>query len=61
VFATFDKNSADALAATGEQTRSGLDDAGNALPPARWLSLLVGLAAALCVWWGVSQRIEEYR
>ena len=25
------------------------------------LGLLAGLVAAACAWWGVSQRLEEYR
>jgi len=31
------------------------------LPFAAWLGLLVGLAAAVSAWWGVSLRLEEYR
>jgi hypothetical protein len=26
-----------------------------------WLGLLVGIAAAVSAWWGVSLRLEEYR
>jgi hypothetical protein len=60
-FRSFDTASAEQLARTGEQTRSDLADAGNLLPLGRWLCLLVGLGAALCVFWGFSQRLEEYR
>jgi hypothetical protein len=60
-FNAFDDSAAQALSANSEQTRADLDDAGNWLPIARWLSLLVGIAAALCVFWGFWQRLEEYR
>lgn len=60
-FAAFDTASAELLATTGEQTRSDLGDTGDLLPFARWLCLLVGLAAAVCVFWGFSLRLEEYR
>ena len=60
-FGEFDTEATNLLTRTSEATRDGLGDAGGALPVARWLSLLVGIAAALCVFWGVSQRLEEYR
>lgn len=60
-FGEFDTEATKLLTRTSEETRNGLGDAGGALPVARWLSLLVGIAAALCVFWGVSQRLEEYR
>lgn len=60
-FATFDTDSGKLLATTGEQTRAELGDTGDLLPFGRWLCLLVGLAAAVCVFWGFSQRLEEYR
>jgi hypothetical protein len=60
-FNAFDSSAAQSLSANSQQTRSDLSDAGNWLPIARWLSLLVGIAAALCVFWGFWQRLEEYR
>ncbi len=60
-FGEFDTEATKLLTRTSEETRDGLGDAGGALQVARWLSLLVGIAAALCVFWGVSQRLEEYR
>jgi hypothetical protein len=60
-FNAFDSSAAQSLSANSQQTRSDLSDAGNWLPIARWLSLLIGIAAALCVFWGFWQRLEEYR
>ena len=60
-FGEFDAEATQLLTRTSTETRDGLGDAGGALQVARWLSLLVGIAAALCVFWGVSQRLEEYR
>ena len=60
-FGAFDTEATRVLTTASEQTRAGLGDAGGSLPVARWLSLLIGIVAALCVFWGVSQRLEEYR
>lgn len=60
-FASFDQISGEQLSSFGEKTASQLDDAGGWLPLASVLGLLAGVVAALCAWWGVSLRLEEYR
>ncbi len=60
-FADFDKSSDDQLSALGKDTSSELDKAGGWLAFAAVLGLLAGIVAALLAWWGVSQRLEEYR
>lgn len=60
-FTTFDKSSADRLKTTSEAVRTELTDARDGLPPIGWLGLPIGIAAALLVAWGMSQRLEEYR
>jgi len=60
-FAAFDMTSDEQLAALSRQTSQQLDDAGGWLPISGALGLLAGLVAAACAWWGVSQRLEEYR
>lgn len=60
-FASFDTRSAAALADAGRSTSSGLDDARRGLVAGSWLGLLLGLLAATLAWWGLAQRIEEYR
>lgn len=60
-FDAFDRASSEVLDSSVQQTRSELADAGNTLPLWRWVCFAVGLLAALCAWWGVSQRLEEYR
>ena len=60
-FAAFDTTSDEQLVALSGQTAQQLDDAGGWLPVSGALGLLAGLVAAACAWWGVSQRLEEYR
>jgi hypothetical protein len=60
-FAAFDTASDDQLAGLSKQTAQQLDDTGGWLPFAGVLGLLAGVVAALCAWWGVSMRLEEYR
>ena len=60
-FAAFDTSSDEQLAALSAQTAQQLDDTGGWLPFAGVLGLLAGVIAALCAWWGVSMRLEEYR
>jgi hypothetical protein len=60
-FAAFDTASDEQLSALSDQTSQQLDDTGGWLPFAGALGLLAGVAAALCAWWGVSMRLEEYR
>jgi hypothetical protein len=42
-------------------TASSLLSAGTWLSLATWLAVAAGLLAALLSWWGLAQRIEEYR
>ncbi|MGB7820532.1 MAG: hypothetical protein WBL35_17570 [Ornithinibacter sp.] len=60
-FAAFDTASDDQLADLSGQTSQRLDDTGGWLPVAGVLGVLAGVVAALCAWWGVSLRLEEYR
>jgi len=60
-FAGFDKASGQQLSTLGKDTASQLDQAGGWLMFASVLGLLAGIIAALCSWWGVSLRLEEYR
>ena len=60
-FAAFDKASDDQLTGLSKQTAQQLDGTGGWLPFAGVLGLLAGVIAALCAWWGVSMRLEEYR
>ena len=60
-FAAFDTASDGQLSALSGQTSQQLDDTGGWLPVAGALGLLVGVIAAVCAWWGVSLRLEEYR
>ena len=60
-FAAFDTASDEQLSALSEQTSNQLDGTGGWLPFAGVLGLLAGVVAALCAWWGVSMRLEEYR
>ena len=60
-FASFDTSSGEQLNSLGEDTASQLDQAGGWLPFAAVLGLVAGIVAALCAWWGVSLRLEEYR
>jgi hypothetical protein len=60
-FDAFDKDSAKALTSSSGEATESLDGPRTWLPFAAWLGLLVGLAAAVSAWWGVSLRLEEYR
>ena len=60
-FAAFDTASDTQLTQLSGQTAQQLDGTGGWLPFAGVLGLLAGLVAALCAWWGVSMRLEEYR
>ena len=60
-FAAFDSRSGEQLTAAGNATSSALRDAESGLTAAGWLSVLAGVLAAVLAWWGLSQRIEEYR
>ena len=60
-FAAFDTASDQQLAALSDQTAEQLDRSGGWLPVAGALGILAGVVAAVCAWWGVSQRLEEYR
>ena len=60
-FASFDTSSDKQLSSLGADTATQLDQAGGWLPFAAVLGLVAGVIAALCAWWGVSLRLEEYR
>ena len=60
-FAAFDADSAEGLDSLSRQTADQLDGTGGWLPVAGVLGVLVGLLAAGLSWWGISQRLEEYR
>ncbi|WP_460461429.1 hypothetical protein, partial [Angustibacter peucedani] len=60
-FAQFDEQSQTALDQASSSTSRRLLDAGSGLGLATWLAVLAGLAAAVLAWWGLAQRIEEYR
>jgi hypothetical protein len=60
-FDAFDTDSAKALTSSSSAASDSLDSPRTWLPFAAWLGLLVGIAAAVSAWWGVSLRLEEYR
>jgi hypothetical protein len=60
-FAAFDSRSGEQLTAAGNATSSALRDAESGLTVAGWLCVLAGVLAAVLAWWGLTQRIEEYR
>lgn len=60
-FDAFDASSRAALTSSSAAASDSLDTPRNWLPFAAWLALLVGIAAAVSAWWGVSLRLEEYR
>jgi hypothetical protein len=60
-FSAFDKNSDQHLQNASTAVQSKLTDARDGLPPIGWLGIPIGIAAALLVAWGMSQRLEEYR
>jgi hypothetical protein len=60
-FNAFDTGSSSALTATSKTISDSLDAPRIWLSLVGWLGLLVGIAAAVSAWWGVSLRLEEYR
>jgi hypothetical protein len=60
-FDAFDTASDAGLRAAGQATTDQLRDAGRGLGAAGWLAALAGLVVAALAWWGLAQRIEEYR
>ena len=60
-FDTFDTSSDLQLSALNDQTAQQLARGLGWLPVASALGVLAGVLAALCSWWGVSLRLEEYR
>jgi hypothetical protein len=60
-FDAFDSSSGAALTSSSKAAADSLDAPRTWLPFAAWLGLLVGIAAAVSAWWGVSLRLEEYR
>lgn len=60
-FGAFDTASGEQLTAASDATSSVLRDARSGLAFAGWLCALAGVLAAALAWWGLSQRIEEYR
>jgi len=60
-FDAFDAASGAALTSSSRTAIDSLDTPRTWLPFAAWLALLVGIAAAVSAWWGVSLRLEEYR
>lgn len=60
-FGAFDKSTAGELKMSSEAVRAELTGARDGLPPIGWLGIPIGIAAALLVVWGMSQRLEEYR
>src|SRR5471032_1850607 len=57
-FDAFDSSSGAALTSSSRAASGSLDGPRTWLPFAAWLGLLVGLAAAVSAWWGVSLRLE---
>jgi len=60
-FDAFDAGSGAALTSSSRAASDSLEAPRTWLPFAAWLGLLVGVAAAVSAWWGVSLRLEEYR
>ena len=60
-FNAFDTSSRAALASSSKAASDSLHAPRIWLALLGWLGLLVGIAAALSAWWGVSLRLEEYR
>ena len=60
-FDAFDTSSEQQLAGLSEQTSRQLARGLGWLSAAGALGVLAGVLAALCSWWGVSLRLEEYR
>ncbi|NTW41942.1 MAG: hypothetical protein HGA44_19020, partial [Cellulomonadaceae bacterium] len=60
-FSAFDTTSGDALTAVSAAASQSLQEARSGLVLGLWAGLVAGVIAAALAWWGVSQRIEEYR
>jgi hypothetical protein len=60
-FGAFDTASSTELTSSSGATSGSLDAPRIWLTLGAWLALLVGAAAAVSAWWGVSLRLEEYR
>jgi hypothetical protein len=60
-FNAYDSSSGAALTSSSKAAADSLDAPRTWLTFAAWLGLLVGVAAAVSAWWGVSLRLEEYR
>jgi len=60
-FDAFDASSGTALTSSSSAASDSLEAPRTWLGFAAWLALLVGIAAAVSAWWGVSLRLEEYR
>lgn len=60
-FDAFDAASGERLTEASEATSAALRGAGSLLAVGGWLCVLAGLVAAALGWWGLWQRIEEYR
>jgi len=60
-FTAFDNSSGAALTSSSRTATDSLDAPRSWLAFVGWLGLLVGIAAAVSAWWGVSLRLEEYR
>ncbi len=61
VFGPFDTTSAADLAAQAKAVDDGLSTSRTLLLVLGWITLVLGLVAAGAAWFGVSQRLEEYR
>jgi hypothetical protein len=60
-FDAFDAASDERLTEASDVAATALRDAGSGLAVGGWLCVLAGLGAAVLGWWGLWQRIEEYR
>ena len=60
-FAGFERASQAALSTRSTAATNGLADAGNFLVTVGILVLLIGILTAIAAWYGVSQRLDEYR
>jgi hypothetical protein len=60
-FGGFDDRSDAVLTSSSRAATDSLDAPRTWLTLTAWLGLLVGVAAAVSAWWGVSLRLEEYR
>jgi hypothetical protein len=60
-FAVFDNGSEQALTSAASSTSSELRSAASTVGLLSWLVLVVSLLAVAGVWWGVSERLGEYR